>query len=99
MWYTSDSTISESTKVNIRGYLSINVTRTPRVAKILVNSHPMTPAPTTVSVRGRRSRPKMSSLVKICIPSKGTLSGLVADVPVAIMILSAVTSRWPLPSV
>ena len=50
-----------------RGRLSISVTRTPSAAKMLAYSQPITPAPTTVSVRGSFSSRRMSSLVKIAL--------------------------------
>src|SRR6266481_577372 len=48
-----------------RSRLSISVTRTPRAANMLAYSQPITPAPTTANVLGKRSRHRISSLVKI----------------------------------
>jgi len=55
----------------------------PSAAKMLAYSHPITPAPMTASVRGRRSSRRMSSLMKMRCPSKGMCGSLVAAVPVA----------------
>ena len=82
-----------------RLYFSISVTRTPRVAKKLAYSRPMTPAPTTASDRGKSSMDRMSSLVNTRFPSKGMLGDMVAVVPTAITTFSALTSRWLLPLV
>jgi len=53
----------------------------------------MTPAPITASVRGRPSSVRISSLVKIVRSSKGMLPSRVAEVPVAMMMCCAETSR------
>ena len=55
-WYWSASTISSSTKSRIRGRFSTSVTLTPSVAAIEAYSRPITPPPTTVSVRGSSAR-------------------------------------------
>ncbi len=53
MAYESASAISPSTNSRRRGRLSTSVTSTPRAANIDAYSTPMTPAPTTIIVRGR----------------------------------------------
>ena len=60
---------------------------------MLAYSQPITPAPTTASVRGSRSSWRMSSLVKICLPSNGMCGSRVVSVPAAMTILRALTSR------
>ena len=72
--------------------MSTSVTSTPRAAKIEAYSTPMTPAPTTVRVRGRVLRDRISSEVMIVSLSDGTPSGTAASVPVAITMRSAFTA-------
>ena len=55
---------------------------------MLAYSQPMTPAPTTASVRGRWSSRRMSSLVMIRWPSNGMCGSIVASVPVAMTTLA-----------
>ncbi len=90
--YESASAISPSTKSRRRGRLSTSVTSTPRAANIDAYSTPMTPAPTTIIVRGRSLRPRMPSESRIVSPSTATPGGAAGRVPVAITILSASTS-------
>src|SRR5215469_8734809 len=54
-WWHSVSAISASTKGSSRSRLSISVTRTPRAAKMLAYSQPITPAPTTANVLVKRN--------------------------------------------
>jgi hypothetical protein len=63
--------------------LSITVTSTPRVAKMEAYSVPMTPAPTTVMVRGSEPRRRMPSELMIVSPSTGTPRGFSGEEPVA----------------
>ena len=74
--YESASAISPSTKSRRRGRLSTSVTSTPRAANIDAYSTPMTPAPTTIIVRGRSLRPRMPSESMIVSPSTATPGGV-----------------------
>ena len=56
-------------------------------------SRPITPAPTTVSVRGMRRSSRMPSESSTVAPSKSTPAGRAGRVPTAITIRSACT-RW-----
>ena len=57
---------------------------------------PMTPAPATSMVRGTLSSRRMPSESMIVFSSNSTVSGRAGLVPVAMTMLSAVTSRgWP----
>ena len=66
---------------------------------MLAYSRPITPAPITTSVRGRRSRLTASSLVRMRRPSNSTLSSRVAVVPVASTTLAPLIVWRPWPSV
>jgi hypothetical protein len=60
---------------------------------------PITPAPTTTSDLGTRSRDRMPSESMMVCSSKSTVSGRAGRVPTAMMIFSAVTwLSWPVPS-
>ena len=99
-WYFSASTTSVSQNSSIRIRCSTTVTLVPSAANIDAYSMPITPAPTTIMVRGILSRPRMPSESMIVCSSKSTVAGRAGLVPVAITIFSAVTWRsWPVPSV
>ena len=95
----SASPISPSRKVRTRGRWSTTVTFVPSRPNIDAYSTPITPAPTTVMLRGSRcwmcSRPSESMIVW---SSKATSFGRAGLVPVAMMMLSAVTSLGPMSS-
>ncbi len=90
-WYLSASMISRSQNSSIRSRRSTTVTLVPRAANMEAYSMPMTPAPTTTIESGTRSRSRMPSESTMVDPSNSTLSGRAGRVPVAMMILSAVT--------
>ena len=54
---------------------STSVTATSSALKIVAYSTPITPAPTTVRLRGRRGISRISSLSSTLVPSNGTPSG------------------------
>ena len=56
-------------------------------------STPMTPAPMTVRLRGRRGMSTISSLSNTVVPLKGTLAGRYGRVPTAIRMRSAWKTR------
>ena len=93
----SASPISPSRKVSTRGRWSTTVTFVPRRPNIDAYSTPITPAPTTVMLRGSRcwmcSSPSESMIVW---SSNATSFGRAGLVPVAMMMLSAVTSLGPI---
>ena len=64
-------------------------------AKIVAYSSPITPAPTTVRLRGRRGARMKSSLSSTLVPLKGICAGRNGPVPTAISSLSASTSSPP----
>ena len=92
----SASPISPSRNVSTRGRWSTTVTFVPSRPNIDAYSTPMTPAPTTVMLRGRRcwmcSSPSESMIVW---SSNSTSFGRAGLVPVAMTMLSAVTSLTP----
>ena len=92
IWWMKSSTISRSTKSRMELRGSTSVTGTSSAEKIVAYSTPMTPAPITVSVRGKRSSSSISSLSKIRVLSKGTSRGLCGLVPTAISALAKPTS-------
>ena len=63
--------ISLSTNGSRRWRLSISVTRTPSAANMLAYSRPMTPAPTTVSVRGSCVQPQNVVAAADALPIEG----------------------------
>ena len=65
----------------------------PSAAKIVVYSHPMTPAPITAIVRGSRSSSRISSLSCTRGSVKGMSSGRVGTEPVAIRMTSPCSRR------
>ena len=95
IWWSSSSTISRSRNSSGRSRRSTRVTFTPRAAKIEVYSMPITPAPTTASVRGSCRRRTTSSVVRITSPSAFTPGVGAGCVPTAIRMCSAVTWRHP----
>ena len=84
IWWTKSSTISRSTKSRIVSRGSTSVTGTSSAEKIVAYSTPITPAPTTVSVRGRCSSSRISSLSNTRRRSNGTFAGRYGTVPTAI---------------
>ena len=88
----SASPISPSRNVSTRGRWSTTVTFVPRRPNIDAYSTPITPAPTTVMLRGRRwwrcRRPSESMIVS---SSNSTSAGRAGFVPTAMMMFSAVT--------
>src|ERR1019366_2593605 len=87
--------ISASANSNRRGRFSTRMTREPRMANMHVYSTPITPPPTTISVRGISGISKIWSLLTMVRPLSGTV-GLVAGlVPAAMMMLGAPRSLWP----
>ncbi len=95
-WYFSASTTSRSQKSSMRSRRSTTVTLVPRAANMEAYSMPITPAPTTTIESGTRSSRIMPSESITVRSSNSTLSGRAGRVPVAMMILSAVT-LLPLP--
>ena len=69
---------------------SMIVTGTSSAEKIVAYSMPMTPAPTTVRLRGTCGSVAMSSLSKTFLPLNGIPGGRNGAVPTAMMILSPV---------
>jgi hypothetical protein len=92
-WNFSASTISESQKSSMRSRCSTTVTLEPRAANIEAYSIPITPAPTTTSVRGIRVSVRMPSESRIRVSSNATVDGRAGRVPVAITIRSPLTRR------
>ena len=91
-WYLSASTTSRSQNSSIRSRCSTTVTLVPRAANIEAYSIPITPAPATTIDRGTRCRWMIPS--ETVRSSKATLAGRAGFVPVAIMMLAALTRRF-----
>ena len=96
----SASPISPSRNVSTRGRWSTTVTFVPRRPNIDAYSTPITPAPTTVMLRGSRwCRFSSPSESITCSSSNCTSCGRAGYVPAAMMMLAAVTCLAPSSSV
>ena len=71
------------------------VTCTPALANMLPYSMPITPAPITSSVRGKRGACRMVSLVNTHSGSVSVPPGMIARLPVAMSTWRADTLRVP----
>ncbi len=91
IWWSSSSTISRSRNSSGRSRRSMRVTDTPSAANIEAYSTPITPAPTTASVRGSFFIVVTSSLVRTTSPSAGTPGGAAGRVPTAMTMRAALT--------
>ena len=74
---------------------SITVTLTPRAAKMHAYSQPITPPPSTATLRGTSSRFRIESLSQIIRSSNGIESGRRGRLPVAMTMRSASITSSP----